>query len=70
MTFNLTGIDEGLYFIVSSVANVALFTIFALTPLLLCLLCALALVFATDINLKIRVLLVNIFAAEICSWLG
>ncbi len=70
MDFNLTGIDKGAYFIVSSVANIALFGISVLPPLLLCLLCVLALATTSGINLKIKVLLVNIFAAEICNWLG
>ena len=69
MAFNLTGIDEDSYFIVSSAVNVSLFFTTILIPLLLCLLCVVALALATAINLKVKVLLMNIFAVEVCSWL-
>lgn len=69
MDFNLTGRDEALFFAVNTTANVLLFFILALPPFLLCLLCVLALM-ATDISKKMRVLLINVFVAEICSWIS
>ena len=69
MAFNLTGIDEDVYFVVSLVTNVSLFSVFVLPSLTLCLVCVLALILATEINLKIRVLLLNILLAEILNLL-
>lgn len=68
MAFNLTGIDEDSYFVVSSAVNVSLFSTIILIPLLLCLLCLVALALAT-INLKVKVLLMNIFVVEVCNQL-
>lgn len=70
MAFNLTGVDVKLYYDANVTVNMTLFTFLVLPPLVLCLLCVLALVFATEINVKIRILLINIFAAEICNWLS
>ena len=70
MAFNLTGVDEGVYFKVSTFINASLFSFLVLPPFLLCLLCVLALIFATDLNIKIRVVIINIFAAEVCGWLS
>ena len=70
MAFNITGIDEDEYFVISTVVNVSLFTILVLPPLILCLLCVVALLLATIINGKIILLLVNILAAEICNWIS
>ncbi len=70
MSFNISGLDEDLYFAVNTAVNVAVSFIVVLPPMILCLLCVLALVFATDINLKIRVLLINVFVIEIISWLS
>ena len=65
---NLTGVDEGVYFVVSSVVSVCMFSFVVLPALILCLLCVLALIFVKDIKRKITILLINIFAAELCNW--
>ena len=70
MAFNLSGTDIQQYFDSNVAINTSLFLFLVLPPLLLCLLCVLALAFAEEINKKIRVLLINIFAAEICNWLS
>lgn len=70
MAFNLTGIDPALYFSVSTAVNVGLFSFIAVPALILCVLCVLALFLAKDIIWHMRVLLINIFAADICVWIG
>ena len=70
MAFNLTGFDEEVYFTVSSIVTVSLFLILVRPPLILCMLCVLALIFVTDVNRKIAVLLINLLAVEICNWLS
>ena len=70
MAFNLSGTSLQQYFDSNVAINTSLFLFLVLPPLLLCLLCVLALAFAKEINKKIRVLLINIFAAEIGSWLS
>ena len=67
MDFNQS---EELYFIITTTANVSLFLIVVLPTLILCLLCALALLLAEDIDWQMRILLNNIFVAEISFWLG
>lgn len=67
--FNLSGVDLELYFNANTAANLSVFTFLVIPPMLLCLVCVLALVYAKEINIKIKVLLINIFAAEICYWL-
>ena len=67
MALNLTGVDLEVFFDINVAVNVLLFTFFILSPFLLCLLCIVALVFAGKLNKKIRILLINIFAAEICN---
>lgn len=70
MALNLTGIDESLYYSVNSAVNVGIFLFVVLPALLLCLLCVVALLFADSINWKIRVLIINTLAGEICLWLA
>ena len=70
MAFNLSDADLKLYFDANTAATISIFTFLVLPPFLLCLLCVLALVFAKEINLKIRVLLINIFTAETFNWLS
>ena len=70
MAFNLSDTSLQQYFDSNVAINTSLFLFLVLPPLLLCLLCVLALAFAEEINKKIRVLLINIFAAEIGSWLS
>ena len=70
MAFNLSGVDADQYFVNTLAANISLFVVLVLPSLLLCILCALALIFSKEINKKIRLLLVNIFAAEICKWMA
>ena len=70
MEYNLSGVDINMFFNDNVAVNVSIFLLVVLLPLLLCLLCVLALSFATGINKKVRFLLINIFAAEICNWLS
>lgn len=68
--YNLTGVDLDVYFAANTTAYTLLFFTIALPTLILCLLCVMALFFADNIKWKIRVLLINMFAAEICHWIG
>ena len=70
MVLNITGVDNQLYYDVNVAINVCFFIFLSLLPLLLCVLVILALIFAKTINIKIRVLLINIFAAEILNWIS
>ena len=69
MAFNITGFDEDLFFTINTAVGTSLFFVIVLTPLVLCVLCVLALIYTKNINKKLKVLLINIFAAEICTWL-
>ena len=62
--------SDNLYFTVNSSTHVGLFFIAVLPTLILCLLCVVALFFASSIKWQMRVILINIFAADICTWLG
>ena len=64
---NFSGVDLKLYFDANTAASISVFTFLVLPPFLLCLLCVLALVLAKDINAKVRLLLINIFTAEMLS---
>ena len=68
MALNLSEESLQVYFNANTAVSIALFMVMVLPSLLLCLLCELALLFATEINKKIRVLLINIFSAEVCNW--
>lgn len=70
MAFNLSGFDPELYYDGNISVNLLLFFFLVLPMLSLCMLCVVALVFAKEMNRKIRFLLVNVFASEICSWIG
>ena len=70
MALNFTGIDESVYFVANSVANIALFVFIALPMIFLCVLCVVALLIDKDINWSLRMILINIFAANISHWLG
>ena len=70
MELNITGVDNQLYYDVNVALNVFFFIFLSLLPFLLCVLVILALVLAKTINIKIRVLLINIFAAEILGWIA
>ena len=61
---------EEVYFIINTTVYLSLFFIVVLPTLFLCLLCALALLVAEIIDWHMRVLLINIFVAEICFWLA
>ncbi len=69
MAFNITGFDEDLFFVVNTAIGINLFFIFVLPPLILCVVCVMALIFTGNLNKKLKVLLINVFAAEICTWL-
>ena len=68
MAFNLSNINRKLYFSGNTAANVSFFAILVLPSFLLCILCLLALFVATKINGKIRLLLINIFTANLLRW--
>ena len=70
MEFNLTGVDLDLYYSINSSIQVGLFFLIVLPALILILVCVVALLFAKTINWPIRIVLINIYAAEICYWLG
>ena len=66
MVLNITGVDNQLYYDTIIALNVCFFIFLSLLPLLLCALVLLAL---ETINIKIRVLLINVIAVEILGWL-
>ena len=68
MALNFSGVDLQLYFNAITAANVSIFTFLVLPPFLICILCMLALLFAKELNVKIRVLLINILTAEALFW--
>ena len=70
MELNITGVDSQLYYDVNVALNACFFIFLSLPSLLLCFLVILALVLAKTINIKIRVILVNIFAVEILHWIS
>ena len=70
LLYNLTGLNQEVYFAVNSAAYILLFLAISLPSLILCILCILALFFAKDVNWKMRALIINMFAAEICNWVA
>lgn len=70
MVFNLTGITPELYFYVNTAVLLGMFIFIVLPILILCVLCIVALFLVKEIDWKMRALLINIFAAEICTWLA
>ena len=70
MALNLTGIDENAYFWAISSVFVARFVLITVPALVLCVLCVAALLIAKEINWQMRVILINIFAADVCYWLA
>lgn len=70
MAFNLTGTNVELYFSVNAAVHAGIFTFMALPTFLLCLLCVVALFFAEEINWPMRVLIINILAAEMIYWVA
>ena len=70
MGFNFTGVDPDLYYSINSSIQVGLFFLIVLPALILILVCVVALLVSKSINWPIRIVLINIYAAEICYWLG
>lgn len=70
MAFNLSGIDEEFYISVNTAARISIFFFVALPTFLLCLLCMMASFFAEDINQYTKVLLMNIFIADVVQWVA
>ena len=70
MALNFSNVNSSLYFACNTAANILLFLVMILPPKFLCLMCIFALFFSREINSKIRLLLVNIFTAEICNWIS
>lgn len=67
LRYNLTEVNEEVFFAVNSAIQLVLFFLFALPTLVLCCLCVIALLLAKAINWQIRVVLINVFAAEIVA---
>ena len=67
---NDTFVDLDLIYTYSSVLEIAHFFAIFLPAFILCVLCVVALVLARSMNLWIRVSLINVFAAQMCFWLG
>ena len=67
LLYNLTGLNQEVYFAVNSAAYILLFLAISLPSLILCILCILALFFAKDVNWIMKALIINMFAAEICN---
>ena len=66
MAFNITGIvNQEDFFIVNTAIHVSLFCALTLPAMILCVVCIAALIFAKDVNWPIRVLLINILAADL-----
>ena len=70
MAFNLTGSNIDLYFTVNTAINVGITCLMILPTVVLSLLSIVAMLFAKEINWPIRVLIINILAAEIVFWVG
>ena len=67
---NDTFVDLDLIYTYSSILEIAHFFAIFLPAFILCVLCMVALVLARSMNLWIRVSLINVFAAQMCFWLG
>ncbi len=65
MAFNLTGYDPELFVGINSILHVLIFLLFPLPNLILSGLCVVALLTSKTLNRKIRVVLANVFVAEI-----
>lgn len=59
-----------LYITVNSVVNSLIFFFLALPGFILCVLCVVGLLLAQNMKWQMLVLLVNIFAVEVCFWLA
>jgi hypothetical protein len=70
--FNESGVDEALSltYAVSSAVNVGIFLVIVLPAFTLCLLCVVALFLADVINWPMRVITINLLAAEVGTWLS
>lgn len=70
MAFNLTGFDDSLVFQVYPAIHVSYFAVLCLPALILSSLCIVALFFAEAVDINIRIILINIFAAELTQLVG
>ena len=70
MAFNFSDGELKSYLSVNAGISISLFLFVVLPPLIMCVACVVALVTGEGMSKKFRLLLINIFAAEICSWLG
>jgi hypothetical protein len=68
--YNLTSSDLDVYFAANTAGQAFIFLVAVLPALILNPLCAIALLLAEDVNWKMRVLIINIFATEICNSFG
>ena len=68
MAFNITGIvNQEEFFVVNTAIHVFLFSVLTLPAMILCLVCIAALIFAKDVNWPVKVLLINILAADLAA---
>jgi hypothetical protein len=70
MAFNLTGSNVELYIGLNTAINAAIASLMISPSFGLCLLCIVALMFAKDVVLPMRVLIINILAAEMVLWIA
>lgn len=70
MTLNISGFNPQIFFAANTAVQTTFFTIFTLPTFICCGVCLLALLFTKQINSKMRVLLLNIFGAEVFYLLG
>ena len=68
MAFNITGIvNQEEFFVVNTAIHVSLFCALILPAMILCVVSIAALIFAKDVNWPVKVLLINILAADLAG---
>ena len=70
MAFNLTGVDPEMFFAINTAVHVSIFSLLTVPTIILCVLCVVALLLTKEIHWKIRMVLINVLAAELVYTLG
>ena len=70
MAINLTSFDDSVIYIINPAVSISYFVFLCLPAIILFLLCVVALLLTKTININLRVILLNVFAAEISLLLG
>lgn len=65
MSLNISSFDPLVFFATNTAIQTAFFAVFTLPTFILCGVCLVALLVTKKLNLKVRVVLINIFGAEI-----